>query len=249
MLLSSPITLSSLVAVEESNEIDEKVELPNSSQYVIPITPINNTSFISSDICSHETNFDHNDVKYQCCYGYMHITLAARIISIIYLCGTIFIIFLTVFSQNVTLAFYSIASFAFAFAIFGTLIYGIFKEKQTFILPYIIFQITSIICTIIIFLIVIIGSTFSNKLLNSLAADLGGMRIDDNSFDMQIFGLIFVTALATMLFIQVWFMDIICRFRNFILDRENSFSLNLTSVLDSNNDGSFSDLPSHHSKY
>ncbi|KAL3989659.1 putative integral membrane protein [Acanthocheilonema viteae] len=187
-MLSSSITLSSLVTLEESQETGENVELPNepiSPQYVIPITPINASpilipSFTSYGTASHETNFDHNDVKYQCCHGYMHITLAARIISIVYLCGAVFIVFLTACSQGATLAFYSIASFAFAFSIFGTLAYGIFKEKQIFILPYIIFQITSVICTLIIIFIFIVGSMFSNKMLSSLAADLGGMPIDNN---------------------------------------------------------------------
>lgn len=68
--------------------------------------------------------------------------LAARIISLIYLCGAVFIVFLTVSSQGVTLAFYSIVSFAFAFAIFATLTYGIFNEKQVLILPYMIFQVS-----------------------------------------------------------------------------------------------------------
>ncbi|VDO36992.1 unnamed protein product [Brugia timori] len=64
---------------------------------------------------------------------------------------------------------------------------------------------------------------------------------------MQMFGLLFVIALLILLFIQLWFMDVICRFRNFILDRENSFSLNLTSVLN-NNDAFFNDLSSLHYK-
>ncbi|VIO88474.1 Uncharacterized protein BM_BM2669 [Brugia malayi] len=257
--MSSPsVTLSSLATIDVSQEIDEKVELPPSEpispQYVIPITPISTSpalipSFISYGI-SHETNFDHNDAKYQCCYGYMHIMLAARIISIAYFCGAVFVVFLTVCSQGATLAFYSIASLAFAFAIFGTLAYGIFKEKQIFILPYIIFQITSVLCTIFIIAIFVIGSIFSNKMINALAADIGGMRINDNRItksDMQMFGLLFVIALLILLFIQLWFMDVICRFRNFILDRENSFSLNLTSVLN-NNDAFFNDLSSLHYK-
>uniref|UniRef100_A0A0R3RKG3 MARVEL domain-containing protein n=1 Tax=Elaeophora elaphi TaxID=1147741 RepID=A0A0R3RKG3_9BILA len=215
---SLPITLSSLAAEERSERTEGKAELPIepiSPHYVIPITPINTSpilipSYPSDGTASSEPNFDHNDVKYQCCYGYMHITLAARIVSIVYFCSAIFIVFLTVCSQGVTLAFYSIASFAFAFAVFGTLTYGIFKEKQTFILPYIIFQITSVICTVLIIFIFIIGSIFSNKMLNSLAADLGGIFIDDNlstTPNMQIFGLLFVTALVALLFIQLWFMD------------------------------------------
>ncbi|VDM97301.1 unnamed protein product [Onchocerca ochengi] len=124
---SSSITLPSLATVEGSNESGEKVldvsNEPISPQYVIPITSDNQLSptLIPSYISygsSHETNFDHNDIKYQCCHGYMHITLAARTVSIAYLCSAVIIVFLTVYSQCVALAFYSIASFAFAFAIF-----------------------------------------------------------------------------------------------------------------------------------
>lgn len=81
MLSSSPITLSSLAIApeEESQEIGGKVKLPSepiSPQYVIPITPTLIPSFTSYGTTSHEANFDHNDIKYQCCYGYMHITVS-----------------------------------------------------------------------------------------------------------------------------------------------------------------------------
>ncbi|KAM3729175.1 hypothetical protein ACO02O_05692 [Dirofilaria immitis] len=253
-LTSERLEISFQATIEGLEESSEKVldvsNEPISPQYVIPITPDNHLSptlipSYTSYGSSNEINFDHNDIKYQCCYGYMHITLAARILSIACLCSTVFIVFLTVCSQGATLAFYSIASFAFAFAIFVTLAYGIFKEKQIFVIPYIIFQITSIICTILILFVFIIASIFSDKMYNSLAKDLG-IRIDNNvntKSDMQIFSLLFVITLIALLFIQVWFMDIICRFRNFILDRENSFSLNLTSVLN-NSDAFFSSLPS-----
>lgn len=80
---SSPITLSSLATVDKSQETDSKVELPSepiSPQYVIPITPINISPTLIPSYTSygtgHETNFDHNDIKYQCCHGYMHITVS-----------------------------------------------------------------------------------------------------------------------------------------------------------------------------
>lgn len=66
---------------------------------------------------------------------------------------------------------------------------------------------------------------------------------EKNIPDKQMFGLIFVIVLIILLFIQLWFMDVICRFRNFILERENSFALNLTSVLNENNEIFPNDLP------
>lgn len=93
MLSSSIITLSSsptsVATVEESHETDGKLELSNESisppLYVIPITPTNISptlipSFTSYDTSNHESNFDHNDVKYQCCHGYMHITVSLNFI-------------------------------------------------------------------------------------------------------------------------------------------------------------------------
>ncbi|VDK58159.1 unnamed protein product [Gongylonema pulchrum] len=73
--------------------------------------------------------------------SYVAQTLAARVVSVAYLCGAVLNVFLAIATQGTTLAFYSVASFAFALAIFGTLIYGIFKEKRPFILPYMIFQV------------------------------------------------------------------------------------------------------------
>ncbi|VDN26220.1 unnamed protein product [Gongylonema pulchrum] len=111
---------------------------PDSPQYVIPITP--NLPKSPPDF-NGTRSFDHNDPKYQCCCRHMHITLAARVVSVAYLCGAVLNVFLAIATQGTTLAFYSVASFAFALAIFGTLIYGIFKEKRPFILPYMIFQV------------------------------------------------------------------------------------------------------------
>uniref|UniRef100_A0A915PWJ4 CASP-like protein n=1 Tax=Setaria digitata TaxID=48799 RepID=A0A915PWJ4_9BILA len=155
--MSSPssIPLSSVVpegAVTEVPDVAEQiVPKPELStippQYVIPITPDNQLSpalipSYPSLGSTHERNFDHNDQKYQCCHGHMHITLAARVVSIAYLCTSLFAVSVAVTSQGVTFAFCSIASVAFTLAIFGTLAYGVFTEKQTFILPYIIFQVS-----------------------------------------------------------------------------------------------------------
>lgn len=174
----------------------------------------------------------------------MHITLAARVVSVAYLCGAVLNVLLAVGTQGTTLAFYSLGSFAFALAIFGTLIYGIFKEKRPFILPYMIFQVTSILCTAFIIAIFIVGTTFSDKMLRHLAADLGGLQAQDDVYfnsDIQMFGVIFIVVMVSLLFIQLWFLDIIYRFNEFIRDRESSFTLNLDSVL-RDYDGVFSDF-------
>lgn len=55
------------------------------------------------------------------------------------------------------------------------------------------------------------------------------------------FGVIFIVVMVSLLFIQLWFLDIIYRFNEFIRDRESSFTLNLDSVL-RDYDGVFSDF-------
>uniref|UniRef100_A0A1I7V7A8 Uncharacterized protein n=1 Tax=Loa loa TaxID=7209 RepID=A0A1I7V7A8_LOALO len=81
---SSSIKLSSLATIEisENGKKVERSDEPISPKYVIPITPVNISptlvpSYLSYGI-SQETNFDHNDVKYQCCHGYMHITVRLK---------------------------------------------------------------------------------------------------------------------------------------------------------------------------
>ncbi|VDK62946.1 unnamed protein product [Gongylonema pulchrum] len=55
------------------------------------------------------------------------------------------------------------------------------------------------------------------------------------------FGVVFIIVMIALLFIQIWFLDIIYRFNEFLKDRENTFSLNLDSVLQ-DYDGIFSDF-------
>lgn len=85
------------------------------------------------------------------CYMWSPLQLAARVVSVAYLCGAVLNVLLAVGTQGITLAFYSLGSFAFALAIFGTLIYGIFKEKRPFILPYMIFQVIYLLKTLYVF--------------------------------------------------------------------------------------------------
>ncbi|VDM92779.1 unnamed protein product [Litomosoides sigmodontis] len=87
--LSPAASMATAVEAEELRETHGKMEMSSGTisppLFVIPITPISTSptlmpSFTSYDTSHHESNFDHNDVKYQCCHGYMHITVSLNFI-------------------------------------------------------------------------------------------------------------------------------------------------------------------------
>uniref|UniRef100_A0A914SEX1 MARVEL domain-containing protein n=1 Tax=Parascaris equorum TaxID=6256 RepID=A0A914SEX1_PAREQ len=183
------------------------------------------------------TTFDQNDAKYHVCCGSVHIKIAARVVSLVCIAAAFCnVVYAT--ARGITVAFYSWVSFSFASAIFGCLVYGVFKEKRIYMLPYLLFQVTSadlskvqteyskqvdkvvfleqnpqaasIAMTAISLFVFIIGIALSEKMLLRLAEDFGGVNANvvENPY----------------------IVSVIYRFREFLRDRENSFSFNLEGV-------------------
>uniref|UniRef100_A0A915AUR8 Uncharacterized protein n=1 Tax=Parascaris univalens TaxID=6257 RepID=A0A915AUR8_PARUN len=175
-----------------------------------------------------------NDAKYHVCCGSVHIKIAARVVSLVCIAAAFCnVVYAT--ARGITVAFYSWVSFSFASAIFGCLVYGVFKEKRIYMLPYLLFQAASIAMTAISLFVFIIGIALSEKMLLRLAEDFGGVNANvvENPYivsELQAFTVLFILALCATLLLQLWFFEVIYRFREFLRDRENSFSFNLEGV-------------------
>uniref|UniRef100_A0A0N5AE29 MARVEL domain-containing protein n=1 Tax=Syphacia muris TaxID=451379 RepID=A0A0N5AE29_9BILA len=185
-------------------------------------------------------SFDQNDAKYHTCFGSLHIKLAARIVSIIYIVGAVCnVIYST--ARGISLAMYSWLSFACSIGIFGCLVYGVFKEKRVFMLPYFIFQIAGIIVTAFTLIIFIICTAVSRDTIEEIAANYGGVRLDDDpsnvasGLTVQAFTIIFIIFVCILLLLQILFFETIYRFKEFLRDRETSFSFNLDGIFQNPN--------------
>ncbi|VDK56183.1 unnamed protein product [Anisakis simplex] len=164
----------------------------------------------------------------------MSIKIAARMVSLACIGVAVCNVILAT-TRGSAIAVYSWTSFAFAMAIFGCLVYGVFKEKRDFILPYLIFQVVAILLTVLSTVVFIVGLAISSKMLPELAEEMAGIdtNISTNPnaiSDLQAFTILIVLLQCTTLLMEVWSLDIVYRFREFLKDRENSFTFNLESV-------------------
>ncbi|VDM48236.1 unnamed protein product [Toxocara canis] len=175
--------------------------------------------------------------------------VAARVVSLVYL-GIVACNIAFATTRGATVALYSWVSFSFSIAIFGCLVYGVFKEKRVYMLPYLCFQAASIVMFTIAIFVFIIAIAVSEKMLLSFAEDIGGINADITTnpnvvnglfallqgkkrcshFKLQAFTILFILFACAALLLQIWFFQIIYRFREFLRDRENSFSFNLEGV-------------------
>ncbi|KHN73570.1 hypothetical protein Tcan_11050 [Toxocara canis] len=180
------------------------------------------------------TTFDQNDAKYHTCCNSVHLKVAARVVSLVYL-GIVACNIAFATTRGATVALYSWVSFSFSIAIFGCLVYGVFKEKRVYMLPYLCFQAASIVMFTIAIFVFIIAIAVSEKMLLSFAEDIGGINADITTNpnvvnELQAFTILFILFACAALLLQIWFFQIIYRFREFLRDRENSFSFNLEGV-------------------
>lgn len=86
-------------------------------------------------------SFDENNPKYWTCFKKVHIRMAARGVSVA-LIVLIGIDLIQSFGHSTAVMFYSWLAACFAVAIYGSLVYAVFKEKRIFTLPFMSFQVT-----------------------------------------------------------------------------------------------------------
>ncbi|EYC07560.1 hypothetical protein Y032_0069g285 [Ancylostoma ceylanicum] len=66
---------------------------------------------------------------------------------------------------------------AFAVVVFGSLLFGVYKEKRLYVVPYLVFQVISVGVTVIVLLSFIIAIAVKSNMVIDLAKDLGGVNI------------------------------------------------------------------------
>ncbi|CAP34702.2 Protein CBG16844 [Caenorhabditis briggsae] len=196
--------------------------------------------------------FDQNDRKYKCLCGQLHIKKGARIVAILVNVLTAINIIFS-FTRSSTVFVYTCMSTAFSIVIFGSLLYGVWKEKRLYLYPYLFFQIISIAISIIILFAFLISIAVGASMVVDLARNVGNVdtttgqeKLDAGIIfrqritvilwivlDLAVFTVLFILFLCIGGLIQAYFVDVIYTFHNFLKDRENSFSFNFESYSNS----------------
>ncbi|KAF1748400.1 hypothetical protein GCK72_024867 [Caenorhabditis remanei] len=180
--------------------------------------------------------FDQNDRKYKCLCGQLHIKKGARIVAILVNVLTAINIIFS-FTRSSTVLVYTCMSTAFSIVIFGSLLYGVWKEKRLYLYPYLFFQIISIAISIIILFAFLISIAVGASMVVDLARNVGNVDTTSESekldADLAVFTVLFILFLCIGGLIQAYFVEVIYSFHNFLKDRENSFSFNFESYSNS----------------
>ncbi|PAV84485.1 hypothetical protein WR25_18292 [Diploscapter pachys] len=191
------------------------------------------------------TTFDQNDKKYQAVFGLLHIRKAAKIVSVIL---NVFAVINLIFglTRSSTVLFYTFFSFAFSVVVFGSLLYGVFKEKRHYLLPYLLFQILSVAATVLTLLIFLISLAAHSNMVIDLAQDWGGINAHSSESqkqfdsDLKAFTVWFIIILSVYIIVQAYFLELIYAFYVFLKDRENSFNFNFDTSF---TNGAFGSTP------
>nr|CAD2182465.1 unnamed protein product [Meloidogyne enterolobii]CAD2197268.1 unnamed protein product [Meloidogyne enterolobii] len=174
--------------------------------------------------------FDENNIKYFCFCKKLHIRTAARLVSILLVIGVVINIFYS-FGRTSTLIIYSWVLATFAIGVYGSLVYGVFREKRIFTMPFLVFQASFIFLIGMMFFVFMICAMFSVDSLKKIAYDFGGINENEtnNSYHESIRGFVIMVMLFFIAFFssQCWFFEVIYRFYQYLEERESSFAFNL----------------------
>ncbi|CAJ0609952.1 unnamed protein product [Cylicocyclus nassatus] len=177
--------------------------------------------------------FDQMDRKYTCLCGNLHIRKGARVVAVLLVIFTAANIVFS-FTRTSTIAIYTLMTSAFAVVVFGSLLYGTYKEKRLYLVPYLVFQIISVGITVIVLLSFIIAIAVKSNMVIELAKDIGGVNIHVSQkqldSDLATFTVLFILALCLGGLLQAYFFEIIYSFYGFLHDRECSFNFNFEST-------------------
>ncbi|CAJ0565057.1 unnamed protein product, partial [Mesorhabditis spiculigera] len=179
---------------------------------------------------AHNLPFDQNAKKYQCCCNNLHIKQGARIVSCL-LAISLAVSVIFSLTRTATVAFQNIFSAAFGLVIFGMLLYGVFKEKRLYILPYMIFQAISLVLTFLGLLAILIMIGVNTGAIRQLAQDFYGLEQDGLTPDefnhaLSTFAVLLVIFICISGLIEAYFLEVIYRFYVFLKERETSFNFN-----------------------
>uniref|UniRef100_A0A0K0FKE3 Uncharacterized protein n=1 Tax=Strongyloides venezuelensis TaxID=75913 RepID=A0A0K0FKE3_STRVS len=178
--------------------------------------------------------FDQNDKKYFY-LNVIHIKLAARFVVALQ-CIIVIINLIYSMTRTSTIMLYSWVISTFALGLIGSLIYGVYKEKRHFVIPYLIYQISSICLTILIFFVFTIGASLSHSMLSTLAYDFGAIDvkqpIDDLNKELHTFTIVTIILIAMAFIYQLFSFHVIYEFQKFLKNRESNFDFPATSEMD-----------------
>ncbi|WKY17166.1 hypothetical protein Q1695_001633 [Nippostrongylus brasiliensis] len=121
-------------------------------------------------------SFDQTDKKYWCLCGQLHISKGSRLVAVLL---NIFTATNIIFSltRSSTVALYTLVTSAFAVVIFGSLLFGVYREKRLYLVPYLIFQLISIAVTVLILFAFVIAIAVNSNAVVELAKDLGNVDV------------------------------------------------------------------------
>ncbi|CAJ0916360.1 unnamed protein product, partial [Mesorhabditis belari] len=179
---------------------------------------------------AHQIPFDQNAKKYQCFCGNLHIKKGARIVSCL-LALSLAVTVIFSLTRTATVAFQNLFSAAFGVVVFGMLLYGVFKEKRLYVLPYMIFQTISLVLTFISLIALLIMVATNSNAISQLAQDYGsleqlGMSQDDFNKALSGFVVFMIIFICISGLVEAYFLEVIYRFYTFLKDRETSFNFN-----------------------
>jgi hypothetical protein len=188
-------------------------------------------------------SFDENNPKYWVLCKRVHIRMAARFV------GIVLIVFVGVnvimsFGKSTSIMVYSWITACFALGIYGSLMYGVFKEKRLFTLPFLVMQAILVGLLTLAFFIFIVCALFSHNSIKKIGIEVGSIdskateseqtKRKFNSIQLNMcfselrgFVVMFFIMVSLLLAAQLWFLEIIYRFFHFLKDRETSFNFNL----------------------
>ncbi|KAK6762974.1 hypothetical protein RB195_023615 [Necator americanus] len=173
--------------------------------------------------------FDQMDCKYTCFCGATHIRKGARAVAVLLTVSTAINIFFSL-TRTSTVAVYTLMISAFAVVVFGSLLYGIYKEMRMYVVPYLVFQVISVGITVMVLLLFIIAIAAKSNKVIELAKDIGSVNIHlpQKQLDSALasFTVVFIVTLCLGGLIQVYFFEVVYSFYGFLRDRESSFNFN-----------------------
>ncbi|KAI6189584.1 Bifunctional ATP-dependent dihydroxyacetone kinase/FAD-AMP lyase [Aphelenchoides bicaudatus] len=164
-------------------------------------------------------SFDENNPKYWVFFKKLHIRVAARGVSIALLL-LVAIDLIQSFRHSTAVILYSWLAACFAIGIYASLMYGVFKEKRLFVMPFLIFQAVMIAFLSITLFIFTASALFSPSTLKKASER-------EQASQLRGFVVYFYIILGFALGLQLWFMEIIYRFFHFLKERETCFNFNL----------------------
>ncbi|KAI6200042.1 hypothetical protein M3Y96_00691500 [Aphelenchoides besseyi] len=174
--------------------------------------------------------FDEKDSKYRVFFKKLHIRMAARIVCGV-LVGFVALDLIQSFGRTTAMMMYSWLSACFALGIYGSLTYGVFKEKRIFTMPFLVFQCVLVGFLSLVLFIFTMAALFSPTGLKKFAIELGGVdehaKPEEQAKQLRGWVIFFFIMMSLVDALQAWFLEIIYRFFHYLKDRETSFTFNL----------------------